>query len=81
MAAYPISANELNYSATSGDARVSGLTAPITCGTCGCRLDSSASANGSTVWRHFSGTAGHDARGCSVACASIDHDAQGHPLS
>jgi hypothetical protein len=46
---------------------------PITCATCGCRLD--ALPRGGYV--HFGALGGRDARGCRVACVDAVHDASG----
>ncbi len=48
---------------------------PVTCASCGCRLE--ASSDGRGAWFHFSPMAGRDARGCKVACADRAHDAAG----
>jgi len=51
----------------------------LTCASCGCRLTPRESlADGGLLgpdaaWRHFSGTPGHDARGCRVACLDLPH--------
>jgi hypothetical protein len=46
---------------------------PVTCASCGCRLQSSASGG----WVHFLPMAGRDARGCQVDCADAVHDSRG----
>ncbi|MCU0506458.1 MAG: hypothetical protein MUE82_11950 [Chloroflexi bacterium] len=79
MAAYPISANDLT-AATAGLQDTRAATATVTCGACGCRLERSTAGDGSAIWRHFAGTSGHDARGCSVACAAADHDGRGSAI-
>lgn len=44
---------------------------PVTCHTCGCRLQEVAPE----TWRHFrSDTPGQDARGCRPPCADAAHD-------
>jgi hypothetical protein len=44
---------------------------PVTCGTCGCRLEMLAPE----TWHHFpSTTPGQDARGCRPACVDADHE-------
>ena len=48
---------------------------PVTCSTCGCRLERAADRGS---WFHFLPMAGRDARGCRVACADEAHDASGH---
>ncbi len=50
---------------------------PVTCATCGCRLEATGRAD---VWRHFSPLAGRDARGCRVDCVDLEHDASGRVL-
>lgn len=60
------------------DAVRDGRAAPVTCASCGCRLESSPADRG--AWMHFSPMAGRDARGCLVPCADAHHDAEGHPL-
>ena len=57
--------------------RVSSET--VVCDACGCRLSTRESADdagftGARRWYHFAGSAGRDARGCAVACASVAHD-------
>jgi hypothetical protein len=48
---------------------------PITCHTCGCRLELVAPE----TWRHFaSAVPGQDARGDRPACVDADHDRFGH---
>ena len=49
-------------------------TGPITCATCGCRLQVDAFEE---TWRHFAGGTGRDARGCRVECVGLAHDAHG----
>jgi hypothetical protein len=53
------------------DARIG----PITCATCGCRLQRA--ADGQEVWFHFAPMSGRDARGDRVPCADAPHDAHG----
>ena len=53
-----------------------GRGAPVTCATCGCRLD----ATGATFF-HFNPIGGRDARGCRVACADAAHDESGRPIA
>ncbi len=44
---------------------------PVTCHTCGCRLEQVAPEG----WRHFpSDSAGQDARGCRPVCVDAEHD-------
>ena len=53
-----------------------GHGAPVTCASCGCRLQASGEA-----WFHFNPLAGRDARGCRVACADAAHDPTGRPIA
>jgi hypothetical protein len=64
---------------TSGLGGAEPSTGPVTCTTCGCRLER-ATANGIHAWYHFSPMAGRDARGCKVECADAPHDADGRAL-
>ncbi|MFN2417730.1 MAG: hypothetical protein ABR593_02250 [Candidatus Limnocylindria bacterium] len=50
-----------------------GRPAPITCVTCGCRLERHADDS----WWHYAGRENRDARGCIVACADQPHYAPG----
>lgn len=50
-----------------------GQLAPVTCATCGCRLQPTSAG----AWSHFGPLGGRDARGCRVACAESPHDANG----
>lgn len=44
---------------------------PVTCETCGCRLE----LMSPETWRHFASNApGTDARGCRPPCADLAHD-------
>jgi len=52
---------------------------PVTCATCGCRLESD-SASSPTSWTHFGPLGGRDARGCRVDCVDLPHDAHGRVL-
>lgn len=50
----------------------------VVCDACGCRLTTrdtldDAGFTGSRTYYHFVGAAGHDARGCSVACVDAAH--------
>ena len=54
-----------------------GQIAPVTCAACGCRMEQA----DSTTWFHFGRFAGHDARGCRVACVDLGHDVLGAPLA
>jgi len=56
------------------DAVRDGRAAPVTCATCGCRLERPASG---ASWAHFNPLGGRDARGCRVSCADAAHDAGG----
>ncbi|MEO8207518.1 MAG: hypothetical protein ABI598_00680 [Chloroflexota bacterium] len=52
-----------------------GQLAVVTCGACGCRLQStSASPN---EWKHFGQLAGRDAMGHRPACVELAHDGSG----
>lgn len=53
-----------------------GRDAPVTCATCGCRLER-IGPQGDAAWFHFRPMAGRDARGCRVDCADLAHDASG----
>jgi transcription initiation factor TFIIIB Brf1 subunit/transcription initiation factor TFIIB len=57
-----------------------GQQGPVTCASCGCRLQGSTIA-GEVTWHHFSPMAGRDARGCRIACADAAHDAHGEPIT
>jgi hypothetical protein len=59
-----------------GQAAVAGR--PVTCATCGCRLEPAAA--GVEIWTHFSPLGGRDARGCRVGCVDLPHDASGRAL-
>lgn len=54
-----------------------GQRAPVTCSTCGCRLESIEEG----TWLHFGRLGGRDARGCRVDCAEAAHDASGRPMA
>ena len=60
---------------TSGISGAEPKPGPVTCASCGCRLERS--PEGRQAWFHFSPIAGRDARGCRVACADSAHDASG----
>ena len=64
---------------TSGLSGAETSAGPVTCTSCGCRLER-ATANGVHAWYHFSPMAGRDARGCKVDCADAPHDAGGRAL-
>jgi hypothetical protein len=51
-----------------------GRLAPVTCVSCGCRLEQRGD-DGS--WWHFAGRGNRDARGCIVECAERPHYASG----
>jgi hypothetical protein len=53
-----------------------GSSAPVTCATCGCRLNATGEA-----WFHFNPLGGRDARGCRVVCVDAAHDASGRAVS
>jgi hypothetical protein len=50
-----------------------GRLAPVTCVTCGCRLE----RHDDGSWWHFAGRGNRDARGCIVECAERPHYAPG----
>jgi hypothetical protein len=54
------------------------LLGPVTCATCGCRLQSVGRGDAS-VWFHFGAIGGRDARGCRVECVELAHDGSGEP--
>ncbi len=51
---------------------------PVTCASCGCRLEGS--DDGLEVWRHFGAMGGRDARGCRVDCVGKPHNSRGQVL-
>ena len=53
-----------------------GRDAPVTCASCGCRLEATGEA-----WFHFNPISGRDARGCRIACADAAHDAAGRAIA
>jgi hypothetical protein len=53
-----------------------GHSAPVTCATCGCRLQEAGDA-----YVHFNPLGGRDARGCRIPCAGAPHDATGRPIA
>ncbi len=55
-----------------------GITGPVTCASCGCRL--APDPEHRDAWRHFHPFDGHDARGCRVACVDALHDRNGEPV-
>jgi hypothetical protein len=55
-----------------------GRDAPVTCASCGCRLQG-IGPDGSEAWFHFRPLGGRDARGCRIACVDAAHDAAGVP--
>jgi hypothetical protein len=55
-----------------------GRSAPVTCASCGCRLEA-VGHEGAEAWFHFNPLAGRDARGCRIDCADAAHDAAGRP--
>ena len=77
-----IDLSQANYSRGFGAAaaratRVSAET--VVCDACGCRLTTRQTADdarftGARRWFHFAGFAGHDARGCAVACVDLAHE-------
>jgi hypothetical protein len=65
----------MTYPAFDNHDAITTRTGPVTCASCGCRLE--ASADGRQTWFHFAPMAGRDARGCRIACADSAHDATG----
>jgi hypothetical protein len=53
-----------------------GQLGPVTCATCGCRLDD----DGDGIYVHFGRLGGRDARGCRVDCVELSHDVSGRAL-
>ena len=53
-----------------------GRAAPVTCDSCGCRLQA-VGHPGAEAWFHFQPLGGRDARGCRVDCVELAHDAAG----
>lgn len=53
---------------------------PVTCATCGCRLQLAGATEGDT-YVHFGPLGGRDARGCRVACVDLAHDPSGEPAA
>jgi len=51
---------------------------PVTCASCGCRLQSP--NDGQDAWRHFGALGGRDARGCRVDCVDKPHNSRGRVL-
>jgi hypothetical protein len=58
-----------------------GMTAPVTCAACGCRLTLDTADPQAGRWLHFHPFAGRDARGCAVSCVDLAHDRTGHALT
>ena len=56
-----------------------GQTAPVTCVACGCRLESSGTAD-EAPWFHFGRLGGRDARGDRLLCIDAPHDRSGLPI-
>jgi hypothetical protein len=54
-----------------------GQLAPVTCESCGCRLEAVEATDG-VAWFHFGRLAGSDARGDRPGCIDAAHDAGGH---
>ena len=74
----PRKGRPLTYPAydTSGIQGAELRTGPVTCSSCGCRLQRATA----DTYRHFAPMAGRDARGCKVDCADAAHDAEGRAL-
>ena len=56
-----------------------GQSAPVTCASCGCRLDPAGTSD-EGLWFHFGRLGGRDARGCRTACIEAAHDRTGKAL-
>lgn len=56
-----------------------GQLAAVTCAACGCRLESSGTAD-EAPWFHFGRLGGRDARGCRTACVDAPHDRGGSAI-
>jgi hypothetical protein len=56
-----------------------GQIAPVTCTSCGCRLEASGTAD-EAPWFHFGRLGGRDARGCRPACVEAAHDREGRAI-
>jgi hypothetical protein len=56
-----------------------GQSAPVTCASCGCRLEASGTAD-DAPWFHFLRLGGRDARGCRTTCIEAAHDRGGQPI-
>ena len=56
-----------------------GQSAPVTCASCGCRLERFA-VDEAPTWFHFGRFGGRDARGDRTDCIDLPHDALGLPL-
>ena len=57
-----------------------GQSAPVTCATCGCRLERTTAEVNEPTWFHFGRFGGRDARGDRTDCIDLPHDALGLPL-
>lgn len=52
---------------------------PVTCATCGCRLQPVGPSDAAAYF-HFSSIGGRDARGCRIDCSDLAHDTSGQPV-
>lgn len=55
-----------------------GQLVPVTCESCGCRLEPVAAGDG-VAWFHYGRMAGSDARGDRPGCVDAAHDSGGRP--
>jgi hypothetical protein len=53
-----------------------GRVGPVTCATCGCRLEQ-VGPDRAAAYFHFSPLGGRDARGCRIECVELPHDVRG----
>jgi hypothetical protein len=67
-----------DYSVSQFSARDS--AGPVTCASCGCRLDGLSGALDGTYRHYASMIPGQDARGCKPACVDALHDHAGLPI-
>jgi len=52
---------------------------PVTCATCGCRLQPVGPSDAAAFF-HFGSLGGRDARGCLIECSDRAHDVSGQPV-
>jgi hypothetical protein len=70
---------EMNSLPRSEGAVRDGQLAPVTCASCGCRLEASGTAD-EAPWFHFGRLGGRDARGCRPLCVEAAHDRSGNAI-